>query len=365
MSRYISIIFLSAALWACGAKTNGTIANSSEPARGREALTIEYAWTPENMMPFTPAHRSGLVDGKIFYIQDKPEEMTLQFTELDGTPVRAITLPKGKGPGEVVYTVGIRFDEEKFYFMDTVLRRVSVFDRQGGYVDDYPMDAETGRIWKFDIFGGHMYFNSFAKERNLYKFDLTGNVIVKQRGTDRKERPVSGDLFEGGGIEVCPADGKIYYAYESFPVRIEEYNTDLELLRTFTRNDKGHKPMAWSIIDGFVDRHGDVAITSFKVDEKYLYMVNNGADYDNTTDRKEKVDLSVSVFDRKTGRYIKELTVEAMTNKPQYVSIVGVDNDHIILTTRAYEDEKALDGLGLKMTGDSTLAFVVADNPLY
>ena len=365
MYRYFYLIILSAVLWACSGTQSGTIANSSEPSRGREALKVEYAWTPENMMPFSSAHRSGLVDGKIFYIQDKPEEMTLQFTELDGTPARAITLPKGKGPGEVVYTVGVRFDQEKFYFMDTALGRVSVFDRNGSYVDDYPMDAETGRIWKFDIFGGHMYFNSFAKERNLYKFDLSGNAIVKQRGTGTKELPVNGDLFEGGGIEICPADGTIYYAYESFPVRIEEYNTDLELLRTFTRNDKGHKPMAWFITDRLADRHGDVAITSFKVDENYLYMVNNGADYDNTAGRIGEVDLSVSVFDRKTGRYIKELTVEAMNNKTQYASIIGVDKDHIILTTLAFEDEKALDGLGLKMNGDSMLAFVVAENPLY
>ncbi len=357
---FIMVIFLAA----CGTK-GGDVLNSSNPSQGSEQLKVAYAWIPENMMQFSSAHRSGLVNNKIFYIQNKAEEMVVQFKELDGSDSHAIILPKGKGPGEVVYTVGLRFIDGKIYFMDTALARVSVFDYDGNYDDDYAMNSETGTIWKFDIFDDYMYFNSFAKSRNICKYDLKNGETIKSIGENIHIRPEDGDLFHGGCIESYPPDKKIYYAYESYPVRIEEYDTELNLLRTIKRKDSGRKPMEWIVSPRMTDRHGEVAITSMKVDEKYLYVLNSGANYDNRAGRIEDVDLSVSIYDRKSGKYLKELYVKELKNTTQYASIVGVDKDHIVLTSLTFQSEDAFKELGIEMDGDTGLAFIIAENPMY
>ena len=341
--------------------------NTANPSEGGAALKIAHAWLPENMMQFSAAHRSGLHGRQIFYLQNLAESIVIKMNEPDGTPLRDIVLPKGKGPGEVIYTVGLRFIGDSIYFMDTALGRVTVFDVSGAYVDDYTMNEETGRIWKFDIVGGDMYFNSFSRNKNICRFDLANGVITAQRGESIAVPPEDKDPFEGGCIEAYAPDGRVYYAYESYPFRIEEYDCELTLLRTISRRDSGKKPMEWTVGPQWVDRQGDVAVTSMKVDEKYLYVSNNGANYDNSGGGGlERVDASLSVFDRRTGKYIKELYVDALRKKPQYVSIVGVDREYIVMTSLSAGEEDVFEGLGLGMISENgALVFIVAENPMY
>ena len=372
MKKALIIIFagvLMALLGSCGTKAAIPV----------ETVSVVKAWLPEYMAPNDPQGKAALYQGEIYYPTIEGNTFGLQFYSVTGEKGRRINFPAGNGPGEVQpYTVSaVKIVNERIYIVNLATRTLSLFDTTGKYLDDIQLNDEMGFIYSLDTFKDRLYFTGLFKNR-IGSIDLKAGALIKRI---EYEDPISdmtkimGSDLKTGSLNVDQANGHIYLGYYNAPYRLEEYDENLNLIRTMSRPLKDeYKNMKVGAQGG-----GHLLISSVKNDEKYIYASFGGGQNTNRDGGKVKIEalhrpFYVSVFDKETGECVKEIHIESIPVLEGVGGLVGVTEENLIflfvdfkdtlkdVTLEGEEKQSELLGqMGLKMH----FAFVVTDNPLY
>ncbi|HPE29483.1 MAG TPA: hypothetical protein PLJ93_03920, partial [Candidatus Mcinerneyibacteriales bacterium] len=187
---------------------------------------------------------------------------------------------------------------------------------------------------------------------------------------------IMGSDLKTGSLNVDQSNGHIYLGYYNAPYRVEEYDENLDLVRTMTRTLKEK----YENLKVGGQGGGHILIASVKNDEKYIYACFGGGQKTTRDGGGMQIEalprpFFVSVFDKASGKCVKEIRIDNIPVLEGVAGLVGVTKEHLVFLFADFKDtlkdvvlegeeEKQVDLLeqmGLTMH----FAFVVTDNPLY
>ncbi|HDS03851.1 MAG TPA: hypothetical protein ENN72_09150 [Firmicutes bacterium] len=345
-----------------------------------ETVSVVKAWMPEYMAPNDPQGKAALYQKEIYYPVIEGNAFGLQFYSLTGEKGRRIMFPAGNGPGEVQpFTVSaLKIVNERIYIVNLATRTLSLYDTEGEYLDDIQLNDEMGFIYSLDTFKDRFYFTGLFKNR-IGAIDLKDGSLIKRV---EYEDPITdmtkimGSDLKTGSLNVDQSNGHIYLGYFNAPYRVEEYDEDLDLVRTMTRPLKEK----YENLKVGGQGGGHILIASVKNDEKYIYACFGGGQKTTRDGGEMQIEalprpFFVSVFDKASGQCVKEIRIDNIPVLEGVAGLVGVTKEHIVFLFADFkdtlkdvvlngEDEKQVDLLG-QMGLKMHFAFVVTDNPLY
>ena len=103
---------------------------------------------------------AGIYKDNIFYVRRLPETYSIVFTDFDGNELRHFDIPVGKGPGEVMMSMGVKINNGTLYFYDLYLKRLSKFDLDGNFIDSIDYSDEAGIVIFFAFLNEKLYVHS-------------------------------------------------------------------------------------------------------------------------------------------------------------------------------------------------------------
>ena len=344
-----------------------------------ETVSVVKAWMPEYMAPNDPQGKAALYQKEIYYPVIEGNAFGLQFYSLTGEKGRRIMFPAGNGPGEVQpFTVSaLKIVNERIYIVNLATRTLSLYDTDGEYLDDIQLNDEMGFLYSLDTFKDRFYFTGLFKNK-IGVIDLKDGSLIKRV---EYEDPITdmtkimGSDLKTGSLNVDQASGHIYLGYYNGPYRVEEYDENLDLVRTMTRPLKEK----YENLKVGGQGGGHILIASVKNDEKYIYACFGGGQKTTRDGGGMQIEAMprpffVSVFDKASGQCVKEIRIDNIPVLEGVAGLVGVTKEHLVFLIADFKDtlkDVPLEGeekqvellgqMGLKMH----FAFVVTDNPLY
>ena len=373
--RFCQLLFILVLLaGGCSRPGTSTVKNGLTPDKGKISLTLAYAWQPTNQA-LGPT-RTTFYQGRIYYLQYFEESINIAVHEKDGTQLETIRIPRGKGPGEVMYPVGLRIRNGVIYLPDIPLRRVTLFEMDGTFIDTWPMSQEAAAVYTLDVKGDRIVFNSFTGIM-LGIMDFRDNTLLYSIPLENKGFPDDGDPFVGGPVLFDPYSDDIFFGHADGPYRIVRYDSTLEPKMIITKESPfSLKPAVWKNLPGRTDMSGDMLVSSMALDEHYIYAPLCEMRMEQTPDHFEvhPITGAVCVFDKKTGQFLYELTVPFLKDFEGNFTVIGADHESILvavttsdetLSTLFSPDDKK-DSSMMEMLGiEASQAIIVFDNPLY
>ena len=369
-------LFFALVLLASGCTRPGTLTvkNGLKPEKGNIDLAVTYAWQPTNQA-LGPT-RTTYYQNRIYYLQYYEENINIAVHEKDGTLVETIEIPRGKGPGETMFPLGIRIRDDIIYLPDISLGRVTLFEIDGTFIDTWPMGQEAAAIYTLDVKGDKILFNSFTGIM-LGIADFRENVLLHSIPLETKGFPGDGDPFVGGPVLFDPNSDAVYFGHADSPYRIVRYSSTLQPEMIITKESPfSLKPAVWKNLPGRTDMSGDMLVASMALDDHYIYAPLREMSIEQTPDRVEihPNTGAVCVFDKETGHFLYELPFPLLKNFKGNFSIIGADHESILVSVTTSDDtlsalfppDSRKDSSMMEMLGiDASQAIIIFDNPLY
>ncbi len=358
----------------CARTGTPTVKNGSSPEKEKIGLTVAYAWQPTNQA-LGPT-RTTFYQNRIYYLQYYEESINIAVHEKDGTLVETIRIPRGKGPGEVMYPVGLRIRNDIIYLPDIPLRRVTLFEMDGTFIDTWPMSQEAAAVYTLDVKGDRMVFNSFTGIM-LGVSDFRDNTLLYSIPLENKGFPGDGDPFVGGPVLFDPTSDDIFFGHADAPYRIVRYDSTLQPKMVITKESSfSLKPAVWKNLPGRTDMSGDMLVSSMALDEHYIYAPLCEMRMEQTPDHFEvhPIKGAVCVFDKETGTFLYELTVPFLNDFQGNFTVIGADHESILVAVTTSDEtlstlfppDDSKDSSMMEMMGiEASQAIIVFDNPLY
>jgi len=368
----ISVLFLLIA--GCARTGTPTVKNGSAPEKGRIDLAVAYAWQPTNQA-LGPT-RTTFYQNRIYYLQYYENSINIAVHEKDGTPVETIKIPRGKGPGEAMFPVALIIRNEVIYLPDIPLRRVSLFEMDGSFIDTWPMAEDSGAVYTLDVRGDKIVFNSFT-DILIGVMDFNKNTLLHSIPLDKDGFPGDGEPFVGGPVLFDPYSEDIFFGHMDGPYRIERYDSTLQPKMVITKESPfSVRPAVWKNLPGRTDMSGDMLVSSMVLDERYIYAPLCEMRLEQTPDRVEVHPNTgaVCVFDKETGRFLYELTYPLLKEFEGNFTVIGADRESILVSVTASDEtlsslfppDSKKDSSMSEMLGiEASQAIIVFDNPLY
>ena len=296
------------------------------------------------------------------------------FQDLTGKTGRTVTVPYGKGPGEMQSHMTISVAEDKIVIYDYAASKVIVYGTDGKHIDDYNLDTTIGVPMTVAIAGSDMYING-KYDNKLIKYDLLANAVVKgiKYESNKTTVPITGDVFEGGWVAYDPVDELVYLGYYNRPFRLERYDTDLNLKDTLTVADADtYKKCTWYYPNPIqTTQIGDRVIAGIVFDENYVYASYGGGYEVAINDPNKPYEynpsvVKISVFEKKTGRSVLTIGCQQLDGIRGFIKILGVTKENIILQIADMSDVTyRIMGKNRSATQNRNFAVVVLKNPMY
>ena len=316
-------------LAACSGEKVMTVNNGVNPDIATLQTKIVYAWPTLDMTNSNAMLCAGIKDGVLYYLREWENRFAIQFTDFDGTFKDSITIPRGRGPGEVMQSMGVRFVDGNIMFADLVMSRISLFDEKGHYLDEYLMDEGIDVPTTFDVVGDKLIFTGLIRDKLTAMDYRTSDVIRTLPYEDGPYPMESGKTLDLCTMRSDPQSGMIFVAHASYPYRIDRYDSDLN------RNMKIRKKLAkkYDRIKWSVPRAnsvtGELMVISMVMDEKYLYA-SRGFNI-KPTGEVDDTDFSIYVFEKSSGRFLYEIKNEKISRVRGGISVIGVTDEYIVL----------------------------------
>lgn len=328
-------------------------------------------WSPKNIYQGKLFESSGLYKGMLYFPQRESDKYTIHFTTLDGVEKEKVYLKIGKGPGEVQMNFGITIVNDKIYFYDRTVKKLSIFTIKGEYLDEYLLNDDIGQPSSFVVSGNHIIFHSMYKNL-LTKIDIsTGNSVQKLEYPNPNYFPKHKDPFMAGTLAIDPTDNSLYLGYYNTPFRIEKYDQQFRIKHTYkSKNSKKSDKTTWVVDGSYIINEGLRTISTLVIDNNYIYACSGGG---NTFQKgKEhlwapiKDNLILSVFDKTSGKHLREITVKNIKTIRGSSGVIAVTNEKIILAL--YDNGDSIKSLLPDVQPLRTgyyIAFAIIENPMY
>ncbi len=284
-----------------------------------------------------PTETSGLYNDGIYYVEETNSEINIRFADDEGKEVHRIILPVGKGPGELRFMVSMRIYDDKIYTYDAELQKIAIFDMNGDSLDELNINDDIGMFGTLDVMDGFVYYHALFKNK-LVKIDLKDGSVLKKLEYDDPQTDLAalaGKKMLRGTIKADPLTKHLFVGYYNEPYRIEEYDADLNLLRTYTRklNEK-YDPL---IFTAQRRAEGNLMITTLNIDSRYVVACFGGGNRVKGTNlsnlKIETIDknMFLSVFDKESGKFLGEITIDKIPLLKGVAGVMGMDNNKIVL----------------------------------
>ncbi len=324
MKKLLFVLAAAALLMSCGG-----------PKVDVAEVSVTKAWVPEGLTIQNPPEKMGFYQQGMYYAQDTQETMDVIFVTFEGKETRRVKIPRGQGPGEVSFGMSVQINNDQIYVYDMNLSKITIYDINGEYMDDILVNADIGSAGAITVSDTALYFHGmFAKK--LVKVDLESGQPVKTIEYETPQDPragLQGEKMLRGNLSWDAATDSVYIGYYNEPYRIERYNSDMELMDTFTRklSDK-YEPMMFTQTGGA----GNLLVASVKTDDIYLYAGFGGGQKITAAGGVPKIEsyrnkYYISVFDKETGELVKEIRIKEIPEMYGVSNIVGVSDDFIAI----------------------------------
>ncbi len=338
--------------------------------------SLKYIWEPQNYYPAYAMSSVNYEENSIVFPRRVDQTLVFVFADLkDGSDIRTITVPGGDGPGQIIGFQAIDVRDGKVAIFDPGKAKICLYDTAGKFIDDYFLDTEIGLPMTSTTHEGYLYVNGKIKNK-LVKFDLKNNKIVKSLTYDQfKDVPENGDTFQGGLVQFDPFSKTLFLGYYAKPFRLEQYDTDLNLIRTYTSDTfDEHSLCQWCITkSNLITQDGDRIIAGITFDEKYIYA-SYGGGYEYTGDESgngktfnyREAPVKVMAFRRSDNSFVGTITIDKIPEIQGFIRLLHADTEKLVFqfSDKSGSVDKAM---GRPRPEDSFRTFAIAttDNPLY
>lgn len=293
-------------------------------------LKLESVIPADHITPNNTMFCIGRYKSDIYYAQAYADEFAIRFVDLEGKETNRFIIPNGQGPGEARHTLGVTVYNDKVYFNDFVLRRISIFSLDGEFLDSTSFGPDTGTIIGFSMKNDKMYYHSMNKIW-LGVFSLEEGKTIASLPHPVESVPELNKPLQGGCIYADPYDDAIYIGHASRPYVIERYDEALEKKGSFRYNLEGRYGDA--IVRQGPNILGDLTVTSLFADETMLYAPHVGARFDVKNNEPFLQDYPVELFafDKETMALKTVYRIPGLEKFKGGWSIVDVDLPRVIL----------------------------------
>ena len=324
---YITLMLCALCFASCGKKD--IIENEIRPDIAVIEAEMKYSWETLNMTSSNAMLCAGVQDGAIYFLREWEERFEVQFADYDGTMLKSIIIPRGKGPGEIMHSLGVKFYDDKVLFADMLMRRITLFSEEGEYLDEFQMKEGMDMPISFEIADGNLYYTGLVRDK-ITVMDIASGETVRKIPYEEGPYPMeAGEKTELVMIKYDKEDGRFYLAYAGYPYRIERLGKDLEVdMKIGKKMKKKYRPLKWAVPYGN-SLTGDFMIVSMMTDDKYLYTARGFAISQNN--ELENTDFSIYVFEKSTGRFVYEIKNSMIEEVRGGISVIGITDEYIVL----------------------------------
>ncbi len=368
LTVWLMVVIMAVSMVSCGKKGADSV-----------MVKVKAAWVPKDLGLANPPEKSGIYKDMIFYSEETADKFIVHFTDETGIEKKSVVIKRGKGPGEIAFIMAMRVVNDKMYMYDIGSQKVLITDMDGKYVDDIALNDQIGAFGALDIMDDTLYYHAMMGNKiskvNLADGNLVKSIPWENPITDFSD--IGGKEFTRGIVRADSYDKKFYIAYWNEPYRLEVYSPDLVLEKTLTRplSEQYEKAL---FAAGGRGINGNILISSVDADKNYIYAsFGGGQKTSGTTPQDMKIEgvpkkYYISVFDKKTGEFTREITIEKFEMLNGVANIIGVTERSIYLLVVDFgdslvnvvkQDEKEKNDVQ-KQFGIS-YGIMIVENPMY
>ena len=304
----------------------------------------------------------GFHNGEFYAMVKKNDGYKLQFSDEKGNITREYNFDKGKGPGETMFPASITLADENICIYDSWMEKISLFDPEGEFIDSYLLDG-IGDHGSITVIDNAVYYHGLALTFFL-KYDFSTEEEIKRVPHSEKMRKSWFDMdarlktpVEGGCLAAGPDKKRLYIGYWNMPYRVDEFDLDLNKLRTFTRTlDRNYKPLQGSF--------GERLISGIQFyDNELLASFGTGTYLDGDDYKACRDPFFITVFDMNDPARYREIVCEELS-PALGTRLIGVDDDWLyVLVIALQEDMETIVGKPVE-TEKLVWALAKIKNPL-
>lgn len=318
-----------------------------------------------NNLAIDPVYKGcGIYNDTLYISTATVKAYIVEFRSFEGKLIRSLSIPMGKGPGEIQYLTGLKIVNDIVYVYDYALKKIEMYSVEGKYLDSVVFDEKLTSM-TFDV----------INENFVFLDDTTQTLMLlgkdgKQSGSfslTTNKSTANNSVYEGGCLYVDALDKEVYLGKSAYPFRIIRFETTLkekmriELdLRTKYEKTTKFSPPEWN---GMSMPHGYFMVQSVGTDKENIYAsFGAGLKYG------KKIELlpiknALYVFDKKSGKYKASIWNEKLKYTSVGYSIIGITSEYIIISAVSIVEKKLMQDL----TPDydkNMIWFIVLKNPI-
>ncbi len=326
MKRILVIMMIVGLLAGCGGKGYKKITEDAK----LEWKIEEYNWARSGTI------QSLCLDNNQLFIPlvDK-DTYVLNHYAFDGTLKKSLPLKSGKGPGEVMQPWAVTFDEEHYYVFDGRMERITIFDLEGNYVDDYVMHEFPGWIHSLQVHKDKIYFYGAYREHMITRYDMKFNEERNLANEKTLKTLEKGDKGDMGQIVINHDTEEICFVNHGLPFEIKKYDLDLNQTGVMTTD------LTYSYKDyTFTGRSftGDLIVGNMQPYKKYIYVCAGSRDLG------PNKPIFINIFDTETDELKYHIICPNLEKCSEMASfyIIGVAEQKIWLLVSEYNRETGI-----------------------
>ena len=295
-------------------------------------INAQSSWSPQSKPLSRAAFMiNGIEKQHLYFMEDSSESFNLNFYSFSGKLDSTISFRKGKGPGELLFPASLTISNDQIYIFDDKLNKVSIYDRTGHYIDDIVLATVLGTRSQMVVFNNYFVFHD-NYEHELFVLDQNGTVIKDMKySSPIVGNDINGQALNGGCIS---ADESFLYigSYQK-PFTIKIFDKNFLLIKSLTRTIH-NSYTSYRYKSSGNGMEGDMLIGSIRSSDNKLYAVYGG----NILCEKGK--MHISVFDKTTNTYLKDLASKELEDIWGMCKLVGVTDDSLVLFIQGYRNEQ-------------------------
>lgn len=188
---------------------------------------------------------SGIDDKRVYVWGEAGDNYVLKTFDLSGRIAGEAVYRKGRGPGELTFPAKGRRLNGRVYIYDSYLKRMNIYDKKGDIESDFMVDSEDV-INDFIITDDSVILHGVFRKK-FVKVSLEDGRVIKETAYEYPP-DTSGDRIDIVNGILCndPENKRFFIVYHDRPLRAEEYDYDLRLIRTHKLPpDRGRGKYYW------------------------------------------------------------------------------------------------------------------------